>query len=92
MYTDWIRHKTEGRTMSLVFNGFVSEPVALHSGIDKGCPLSGILFQFYNADLIDGYDPEKGETTVAFVDDALMIACAKTLLEANMKLVDIMML
>ena len=51
-----------------------------------------ILFQFYNADLIDGYDPEKGETTVAFVDDALMIACTKTLLEANMKLVDIMTL
>jgi len=74
--------------MSLVFDGFVSEPVSLHRGINQGCPLSGILFQFYNADLIDGYDPKKGETAVTFVDDALMIAHVKTLLEANTKLVD----
>jgi len=55
-YTDWIAQKIEGQTTTLAFNGFVSEPVLLQRGIDQGCPLSGILFQFYNADLIDGYD------------------------------------
>jgi len=90
-YIDWIRCKTGGCTTSLVFNGFVSKPVVLHRGIDQGCPLSGILFQFYNADLIDIYNPKKDETAVMFMDDALILACAKTLTEASTKLVDIMM-
>ena len=91
MYVDWIKRKMEGCTMTLVFNGFVSEPIALHRGINQGCPLSGILFQFYNTDLIDGYDPKKGKTAVAFMDDALMLACAKNLLEVNTKLVAMLM-
>ena len=48
--------------MTLVFDGFVSQPITLHRGINQGYPLSGILFQFYNTGLIDGYDPKKGET------------------------------
>jgi len=50
----------------------------------------GIFFQFYNADLIDSYDPKDGETAVVFVDDMLMLAQAKTLAEANIKLRDMM--
>ena len=90
-YIYWIRHKMEGHTMMLVFDGFISELITLNRGIYQGCPLSGILFQFYNADLIDGYDPKKGKTAVAFMDDALMLACAKNLLEVNTKLVAMLM-
>ena len=63
-------------------------PYPLHRGIDQGCPLSGILFQFYND--IDGYDPKKGKTVVTFVDNALMLACAKTLAAAKPKVTDMM--
>jgi len=52
---EWIMHRVEGETMTLSFDGFISEPLSLNRGINQGCPLSGILFQFYNMDLIDGY-------------------------------------
>jgi len=78
-YRDWIAQKGEGWTTTLVFDGFTSQPIPLHRGI-----------QFYNADLIDSYDPKDGETVVAFVDDMLMLAWARTLAEANNKLRDMM--
>jgi len=56
-YMDWIERKVKGRTTTLSFNSITSEPATLNRGIDHGCPLLGILFQFYNVDLIDGYDP-----------------------------------
>jgi len=59
-------------------------------GVNQWCPLSGILFQFYNTDLIDSYDPKEGETTVAFMDNALMLVCAKTMEEVYERLVDMM--
>ena len=68
----------------------ISEPLALSRGIDQGCPLSGILFQLYNADLIDGYELRRGEVAVAFVDNALMLAWGKTLLDANSRLSNMM--
>jgi hypothetical protein len=37
----------------MVFNGYDSPLLTLPCGTDQGCPLSGMLFQFYNADLID---------------------------------------
>ena len=89
-YTDWITRKVECQTTTLAFDGFVLEPVPLRRGIDQGCPLSGILFQFYNADLIDGYDPKAGESAVAFVDDILILAHVSTLTEANSKLIHMM--
>ena len=71
----WIACKVKGWTTTLAFDGFILEPVPLHRGIDQGFPLLDILFQFYNTDLIDGYNLKKGEKVVAFVDDALMLAC-----------------
>ena len=59
-------------------------------GIAQGCLLSGILFQFYNSDLIDGYDPKRGETAVAFGNDALILTCVKTIREANIRIEDMM--
>jgi len=40
--------------------------------------------------LIDGYKPRRGEAAVAFVDNALMLAWGKTLLDANSKLSDML--
>jgi len=85
-YTDWIRHRVEGRKTTLKFDGYKSAPLELTRGIDQGCPLSGIAFQFYNVDLIDTQDSSNGEEAVAFMDDALMLAHGETLDEANSKI------
>ena len=82
-YTEWIRCKVTGRTTTLSFDGYKLEPIALSRGIDQGCPLSGILFQFYNTDLIYICGPRGDESAVTFVDDTLLLACSKTLSKAN---------
>jgi len=45
-YTDWIACKVSGRWMTLKFNSYESEPLSMTKGIDQGCPLSGIAYQF----------------------------------------------
>ena len=52
----------------------MSESLALPRGLNQGFPLLGIMFQFYNADMVDGCNGGNGEEIVAFMDDALMLA------------------
>lgn len=47
------------------------------SGIDQGCPLSIILYAFYNSDLIDSACVANGETAVGSMDDVAMIVVGK---------------
>jgi len=84
-YTEWIKCKVVGRTTTLSFDRYASEHIALPRGIDQGCLLSGILFQFYNADLIDICELGGDEMAVVIVDDTLLLAHGKTLSEANKK-------
>src|SRR5882724_6336254 len=67
----------------LKFDGYKSEPLLLSKGVDQGCPLLGIMFQFYNSDLVDNKDSTRGEDTIAFMDDTLLLAQGKTLAETN---------
>ncbi|KAI0039698.1 hypothetical protein FA95DRAFT_1612370 [Auriscalpium vulgare] len=60
-----------------MFDGYESVLMALPCGTDQGCPLSGIVFQFYNADLLD-VPREIDEHGVAFVDDTAYLAGART--------------
>ena len=89
-YTEWIRIKTENRRTKLVFDGYTSDWLTFPCGADQGCPLSGILFQFYNADLLDVPNRADREDGVAFVDDTAYIATAETMEEAAGKLRDMM--
>jgi len=89
-YTDWIRHKVEGRRTTHKFNGYNSELLNLPRDLDQGCQLSGITFQFYNTDLVDACDPSNGEEAVALMDNVLMLAHGKLLMEANTKLKQMM--
>jgi len=89
-YTDWIYQKVAGRRTSITFNRHTSEPRTLSRGLDQGCPLSGITFQFYNADLIDICDKKSGEDVVAFVDDTLLLAQGKNIEITNNKVKDMM--
>jgi len=72
-YTDWIARKVLGRRTTLKFDRFESEAFPLSKGLDQGCPLSGLAFQFYNADLVDVSVPGSGEDAVAFMDDMLLL-------------------
>ena len=65
------------------------EPIGIDNGIGQGDPLSMILYQFYNADLLD-IPAEKGELAIAYVDDMLLLATAVTFQEAHVKLVSMM--
>jgi hypothetical protein len=48
--TNWIEAKLRGRRTFMVFDGYRSPvPLAIRAGLDQGCPLSGILYNFYNA-------------------------------------------
>ena len=84
-YTAWLRCRVEGRQTVLRFDGYKTEPVELARGLDQGCPLSGVAFQFYNADLLDICVPAHGEDTVAFMDNTLILAWGKTLDKSNQK-------
>ena len=70
----------------LRFDGYELELVELLQGLDQGFPLSGVAFQYYNTNLLDVCDTSNGEEIVTFMDDTLLLACAKTLSEANSKL------
>jgi len=62
------------------------KPVDLARGLDQGCPLSGVAFQYYNTDLLNVPDPRNGEDVVALMDDTLMLIHSKSLEEVNAKL------
>ena len=84
-YTSWIKMKVEDRRTTMRFNGYTSKARRLRRGIDQGCPLSGIIFQFYNTDLLEIGDSKRGEDTVGFIDNTLLLARAGTLGESNGK-------
>jgi ribonuclease HI/endonuclease/exonuclease/phosphatase family metal-dependent hydrolase len=77
------------RSTTLRFDDHTSETITLNNGIGQGDPLSMALYQFYNADLLD-IPKDKDESAIAYVDDAILTATAKTFEEAHDKLVSMM--
>lgn len=77
-YVDWLRVKLTGRKTRLLFDDHASERFDIASGIDQGCPLSVILYAFYNSDLIDSADTKHGELAVGSMDDVALVVTGKT--------------
>jgi hypothetical protein len=70
-------------------NGFTSEPIAIDNSIGQGDPLSMVLYQYYNTDLLD--IPKGGsEDTLAYVDDTILVATADDFPAAHTKLTSMM--
>lgn len=73
----------------LKFNDFLSDPISITNGTTQGCPLSMLLYEFYNADLIE-ITWGKNESVFGFVDDMALVAVADTLTETHAMLKDMM--
>jgi len=46
-YMQWISRRVEGRHTTMVFDGYTLVAHSLLRGLDQGCLLLGITFQFY---------------------------------------------
>ncbi|GBE84774.1 RNA-directed DNA polymerase from mobile element jockey [Sparassis crispa] len=77
---DWIRHRLEGCHTHLIFDDFTSAIFEILSGIDQGCPLSVILYQFYNSDLLDS---AKLTLALGHIDDVALIATGSNFEETH---------
>jgi ribonuclease HI/exonuclease III len=88
-YVDFVSHMLQERKTTLKFDGYESDPIHIDNGIGQGDPLSMVLYQFYNADLLD-IPKDDSENAIAYVDDSLMLATAKTFKNAHRKLSDMM--
>src|SRR5258708_30291088 len=63
------------RMTFLKFDDHTSEARQIDNRIGQGDPLSMVLYQFYNADILD-IPSQSGESAIAYVDDALILAMA----------------
>jgi hypothetical protein len=70
-YVEFIKHMLEGRTTFLKFNDHTSEAIDIDNGVGQGDPLSMVLYQFYNADILDILSQTE-ETAIAYMDNALI--------------------
>jgi hypothetical protein len=73
----------------LRFDDHTLDPLHLDNGIGQGDPLSMALYQFYNTDILE-IPRESYEAAKAYIDDAILIAAAKTFTEAHAILDDMM--
>ena len=77
------------RQTYLRFDDYTSDPISINNGTTQGCPLSMILYAYYNADLID-IAKGKNELSTGFVDDCAFVAVGDTLEDTHAILKDMM--
>ena len=85
----FISNMLHERYTALKFDDYESDKIALDNGIGQGDPLSMVLYQYYNVDLLD-IPTEANEAAAAYVDDAILIATATTFPQAHDILADMM--
>jgi hypothetical protein len=89
-YVQFVGRMLAERRTRLSFDDFTSEWVPIDNGIGQGDPISMILYLYYNADLVD-VATAKGQSAVAFVDDANLYAEGDTYEEAYNSLSDMLL-
>jgi hypothetical protein len=88
-YVGFIERMLTNRSTTLKYDSHASEPIRLDNGIGQGDPLSMVLYQYYNAVLLD-IPRGKNEDALAYVDDTNMLATAETFNKVHTKLADMM--
>ena len=66
------------RITYLKFDDHTLEAININNRIGQGDPLSMVLYQFYNTDILD-IPRGKMESAIAYVDNAVILAVAKKL-------------
>jgi ribonuclease HI len=85
----FVKNMLKGRTTCLKFDNHESDKIHIDNGIGQGDPLSMVLYQYYNADLLDIPNTPQ-EFAAAYVDDAIIVTTAKTFEDTHKILVDMM--
>jgi hypothetical protein len=73
----FVRSMLQGQKTKLRFDDYESDERTLTNGIGQGCPLSMILYIFYNADFLD-IPQDKHEDAVGFVDNTMVMGVGRT--------------
>ena len=85
----FIQNLLKEQSTTLNFDNFVSERIALDNGIGQGDPLSMILYQYYDTDILDVPSGDH-ESALAYVDNAILVAMVKDFTETHNILADMM--
>ena len=85
----FVDNMLKGRSTRLKFDDHISDYIKIDNGIGQGDPLSMVLYQYYNADLLD-VPTSPSEFAAAYVDDAILVATAKSFEETHKMLVNMM--
>ena len=86
---EFIQNLLRGQYTALKFDDFTSSRIALNNGIRQGDPLSMVLYQYYNADLLD-IPNSTGKAAATYMDDAILVATASDFMQTHKKLIDMM--
>jgi hypothetical protein len=76
-------------TTRLKFDNFTLEDIHISNGIGQGDPLSMVLYQYYNADLLD-IPKDANKSAMAYVDDTILIAIGENFVATHETLTDMM--
>jgi len=88
-YSKLIERMLTERKTCLKFDNFTSDPIDIINSTTQGCPLSMILYAFYNTPLIQ-VAIHRHETSLSFVDDFMFLAIANTISKAHTIIKDMM--
>ena len=85
----FMRNMLKERKTRLKFDDHESGYININNGIGQGDPLSMVLYQYYNADLLDVLNTS-AEFAAAYVDDTILVATAKTFEDSHNMLANMM--
>lgn len=71
--TTWLERKFKGRKTMRTFNDYESPEYDVDTGLDQGCPMSVILYQFYNSPLLEIAENDKGMWATGNIDDVAIL-------------------
>ena len=89
MITNFAGTMLSNQSTVLCFDDYISREIELGNRIGQGDPLSMALYQYYNTDILK-ISCKSNKSAEAYVDDAILIATAKTFEDVHTILVDMM--
>ncbi len=84
----WTESFLLGRTTSLAFDDYTSDPVQVPTGVPQGSPLSVILYLIYSSSLLEISSDikEKNDKIYGFINDTALVAVSNSVAENINKL------